>query len=103
MYSKKQQDILNFLKVYLKETPLSVIQEEVNAISAIPFVGATADHYFANFHKYYQGEAFDLPETVISAKVMDLTFSTKAYKLALTTYTNVLPYNFLQFQSLNLR
>jgi hypothetical protein len=102
MYSKPQQDILKFLATYLKETPSEVIAQEIKAISAIPYAGATAAHYFANFHKYYQGEAFDLPETVISAKGMDITLSTKAYKLALTTYTHLLPYNLLQFQSINL-
>jgi hypothetical protein len=101
MYSKQQQDILNFLATYLKETPPEVVAQEIKAISAIPYAGATAAHYFANFHKYYHGEAFEVPETVISAKGMDLTLSMQGYKWALTTYTHLLPYNLLQFQSVN--
>ncbi|MEO0043644.1 MAG: hypothetical protein RL329_3092 [Bacteroidota bacterium] len=51
MYSKQQQDILNFLAAYLKETPPEVIAQEIKAISAIPYAGATAAHYFESFPK----------------------------------------------------
>lgn len=76
MYSKSQIEILAFLDNYLKETSAENVQKDIQEISMLKFKGTSAKEYFTNFHKYYQNEILNIPETKISVVISFYSLST---------------------------
>lgn len=72
MYNKSQIDILAFLDNYLKESSTDNVQKHIREVSLLKFEGTSAKEYFANFHKYYQNDDLNIPETKISLVTIDL-------------------------------
>lgn len=48
-----QNDILDFIDDYIKQTPKEVIQKDISSISKLDFPGTSAREYFDNFNSYY--------------------------------------------------
>ena len=53
----KHSEIMAFLRSYIAETPLEILQKEITEVSNFSFVGATAEEYFAHFPLYYEKSA----------------------------------------------
>jgi hypothetical protein len=61
MFTQSQIEILAALDAYFAETPQSVIEADVEAVSLLEFAGSTAKDYFALFSQYFN---FDLLGTL---------------------------------------
>ncbi len=57
MDRKKQihQEIMDFLDNYLEKTPKEIIQNDIAEVSKLDFAGTSAEDYFSNFHKHFEG------------------------------------------------
>ena len=61
MFTQSQIEILASLDAYFAETPQSIIEAEVKAVSLLEFTGSTAQDYFNLFSQYFNFDLFETP------------------------------------------
>ncbi len=81
MDRKKQihEEIMGFLDNYLEKTPKEIIQNDIAEVSKLDFAGTSAEDYFSNFHKHFEGSKEKLHYQLPFKKAIDETQQTLFY------------------------
>jgi hypothetical protein len=77
MYTQSQIEILAALDVYFAETPQSVIDADIQAITLMDFEGSTAKDYFASYLQHFNADLLEMPTDLVVENSMVDTITEK--------------------------